>query len=93
MTESTARLPLAAADLLLPCPFCGGEATLEPDPSLPEIVQIACGNGACRVMPRTEYLLESFADELVAAWNGRPSGDPGAGPDRDAPPPLRNGAR
>lgn len=72
MTERTARLPQAAADLLLPCPFCGGEATLEPDPSLPEIVRIACGNGACRVMPRTEYLLDRFADELVAAWNGRP---------------------
>ena len=69
-TVSTVRLR-AAVGPLRPCPFCGGEAALEPDPWLDESVRIACGNGACRVTPRTEYLLPRFADELRAAWNGR----------------------
>ena len=56
---------------LRPCPFCGGEATVEADPWTGECVRIACGDGACRVAPRTEYLLVGFADELREAWNGR----------------------
>ena len=71
MTESTLILPRALVGPLRPCPFCGGEATLEPDPWLAESVRIACGNAACRVGPRTEYLLVRFADELREAWNGR----------------------
>ncbi|HEX2204941.1 MAG TPA: Lar family restriction alleviation protein [Longimicrobium sp.] len=63
--------PRAEVGPLRPCPFCGGAATLEPDPWLDGSVRIACGNGACRVGPRTEYLLTAFADELRAAWNGR----------------------
>lgn len=56
---------------LSPCPFCGGAATVEPDPRLVESLRIACGNTACRVAPKTEYLLAAFADELRAAWNDR----------------------
>ena len=70
MTE-TIVLPRALVGPLRPCPFCGGEAALEADPWLGESVRIACGNGGCRVGPRTEYLLPAFADELRAAWNGR----------------------
>ncbi|HEX8693541.1 MAG TPA: nuclear transport factor 2 family protein [Longimicrobium sp.] len=56
---------------LRPCPFCGGAAALEPDPWLDESVRVACGNGACPVKPKTEYLLACYAGELRAAWNGR----------------------
>ena len=57
--------------LLRPCPFCGGDAALEPDPWLAEGFRIACGSEACGVKPRTESLLACYADELCAAWNGR----------------------
>jgi hypothetical protein len=56
---------------LRPCPFCGGGATVEADPWTGECVRIACGDDACRVAPRTEYLLVRYADELRDAWNGR----------------------
>ena len=76
--SSTAEPPRAAVGPLLPCPFCGGEAALEPDPWLDESVRVACGNDACRVQPRTEYLLLCYADELRAAWNGRAADDASA---------------
>ncbi len=60
-----------ALGALLPCPFCGGLPAVEPDPWLGECVRVACGNDACRVAPKTEYLLVRFADELREAWNGR----------------------
>jgi restriction alleviation protein Lar len=71
-TRSTLHPPRISVGPLLPCPFCGGAATVEPDPWLDESVRIACGNEACRVRPRTESLLACYADELRAAWNARP---------------------
>ncbi|HEX2190615.1 MAG TPA: Lar family restriction alleviation protein [Longimicrobiaceae bacterium] len=71
--ESTENPPRSALGQLHPCPFCGGGARLERDPWLGESVRIACGNDGCRVMPRTEYLLACYADELRAAWNARPA--------------------
>lgn len=68
VAASAAGLDAAA---LRPCPFCGGAATLEADPWLDECVRIACGDDACRVRPRTEYLLVRYADELREAWNVR----------------------
>ena len=70
-TTTAPHTPHVEIGPLHPCPFCGGEPTLEPDPWLGECVRIACGNGACRVAPRTEYLLVRYADELRDAWNGR----------------------
>jgi hypothetical protein len=73
----TAAAALLAGSALRPCPFCGGEAAVEPDPWLDDSVRIACGNDACRVKPRTEYLLACYADELLQAWNARrPSAHP-----------------
>jgi hypothetical protein len=71
-----ARAPLANVGPLLPCPFCGGAATLEPDPWLLESIRITCGNDACPVRPRTEALLLCYADELATAWNARPDAEP-----------------
>ncbi|HEX2209489.1 MAG TPA: Lar family restriction alleviation protein [Longimicrobium sp.] len=68
------HLPRAVVGPLRPCPFCGGAATVEPSPWMEESVRVACGNDACRVQPRTEYLLLRYAAELSAAWNGRAPG-------------------
>ena len=70
-STSTADLPRALVGPLRPCPFCGAAAALEASPWLRESVRITCGNDACGVRPRTEYLLACYADELSAAWNGR----------------------
>ena len=75
VTERTMDPPRVAAELLRPCPFCGAEAAVEPDPWLDESIRITCGNDACRVRPRTESLLACYADELCAAWNGRAAGE------------------
>jgi hypothetical protein len=70
-------LPLRhAVGPLLPCPFCGGAATVEADPWRGESIRVACADAACPVAPKTEYLLTRFAGELRAAWNGR--ANPGA---------------
>lgn len=73
MSETTAPPPPALNAVLRPCPFCGAPAMLEPDPWMGESVRIACSSESCCIMPRTEYLLVRFADELCAAWNGRPA--------------------
>jgi hypothetical protein len=82
--QTETDLPRVAVGPLRPCPFCGGGATLERDPRLDESVRIACGNAACPVSPKTEYLLACFADELRAAWNARPA-DAEAAASRPAP--------
>jgi hypothetical protein len=73
VTMTTPHPPVEeiAIGALLPCPFCGGEPAVEADPWLGECVRVACANDACRVAPKTEYLLVRFADELREAWNGR----------------------
>lgn len=70
MTQLTAG-PAADLGTLLPCPFCGGPAAVERDPWQGESIRVACASAACRVAPRTEYLLVCFADELRAGWNRR----------------------
>ena len=77
MIQIDADPPAADVGPLRPCPFCGGAAALERDPLLDESLRVACGNGACRVGPKTEYLLACFVDELRAAWNARPEADDG----------------
>jgi len=73
VSERTMQPPRAGASPLRPCPFCGAEAALEPDPWLDRSLRIVCGNDACPVRPRTETLLDGYADELCAAWNARPA--------------------
>jgi len=72
VSQRTTQPRDAGMGLLRPCPFCGAEAVLEPDPWLDESLRIVCGNDACLVRPRTEALLVCYADELCAAWNARP---------------------
>lgn len=74
MSTSAVPLPGTAIAPLRPCPFCGAQAAVERSPWLQESVRIACGNEACGVRPRTEYLLACYADELCTAWNARPAG-------------------
>jgi len=69
--DRSAYTPEHLLPSLLPCPFCGAAAVRERHPGCGEILRIACANEGCRVMPRTEYLLTSFADELWTAWNAR----------------------
>ncbi len=77
VSDLAAAAALPGGGALRPCPFCGGEAAVEPDPWLDESVRIACGNDACRVRPRTESLLACYAGELREAWNARrPSAHP-----------------
>ena len=77
-TSTSTDPPPAAIGPLRPCPFCGGAAALEASPWLRESVRITCGNDACGVKPKTEYLLACYADELSAAWNGRAAAESAA---------------
>lgn len=79
LSQHTMQLPRAITGPLRPCPFCGGKARVEQAPWLDESVRIACGNDACAVQPRTEYLLLDYLNELCAAWNARPADDAGNG--------------
>ncbi|HEX8358558.1 MAG TPA: hypothetical protein VF613_00460 [Longimicrobium sp.] len=64
--------PQPTTGTLLPCPFCGGAAAVEADPWYGESARITCASDACRVSPKTEYLLLCFADEMRDSWNHRP---------------------
>jgi hypothetical protein len=79
-TSEMIDLPRALVGPLRPCPFCGAAPRVERNPWLDESVRIACGNEACGVRPRTEYLLLRFAGELRDAWNARPEADGGRTP-------------
>jgi hypothetical protein len=73
MSTGAVNLRGMTMDPLRTCPFCGADAVLEPSRVLRESIRITCGNDACGVRPRTEYLLACYADELCAAWNARPA--------------------
>ncbi|HEX8452973.1 MAG TPA: Lar family restriction alleviation protein [Longimicrobium sp.] len=80
MIESTVHPLRQSIGPLLPCPFCGGAATVEADPWRGESIRVVCAGTACGVAPKTEYLLRAFAGELRAAWNGRANADAPAEP-------------
>ena len=63
--DKEAAKRLTDAGVLLPCPFCGGEAMVEYDTIEPFEYTVFCGD--CGVMPTTSE------DEQVArlAWNTR----------------------
>ena len=46
VSQRTTQPRDAGMGLLRPCPFCGAEAVLEPDPWLDESLRIVCGNDA-----------------------------------------------
>lgn len=75
-----------ASDSLLPCPFCGGEATLYG----PRFWSAYCSNDDCPVHPLvsegtawdgvTPAASDDFREIVAAAWNARAdaTGRPGA---------------
>ena len=55
----------------LPCPFCGGEAALEPEGSgmdTEENWSVYCFAEEC---PSTPCVVEAGMDNAIAAWNTR----------------------
>ena len=65
LDDREAAKRLTEAGVLVPCPFCGGEAMVEYDTTEPFEYAVFCGD--CGVMPTTSE------DEQVArlAWNTR----------------------
>ena len=60
-------MDMTDAPKLLPCPFCGGAAVLDPG----EITRAECGGDEC---PMDECYTELLPrDEAIAAWNRRAS--------------------
>jgi Lar family restriction alleviation protein len=53
---------------LKPCPFCGGEAEINPLALATSDFNVACFNGECPVEPQTRG---ETKDEAIAAWNTR----------------------
>lgn len=53
---------------LLPCPFCGGEATFCDDDSYGS-ASVFCNNALCEIPHLSGAIAE--ADELIAQWNRR----------------------
>lgn len=74
LREVAVRMMDGGAELR-PCPFCGASAEVVRHPEIAEILRVACTATACRVQPRTEFLLEEYAEELWSAWNMRTDGE------------------
>jgi hypothetical protein len=53
---------------LKPCPFCGGEAEINPLALATSDFNVACFNGECPVEPQTRG---ETKDEAIVAWNTR----------------------
>lgn len=53
---------------LLPCPFCGGEASAIEDTSHSTAFEVGCFNGNCALEP---YIWAEYKTVAVAAWNTR----------------------
>jgi hypothetical protein len=59
---------------LLPCPFCGGKAKL--DPENPELegdawTQVHCANAECSVDPSVECFEDGHKESAIRIWNTR----------------------
>ena len=56
-----------SSKILLPCPFCGGEAKL--NVLYDDFHQVGCSNPLCKVLPQTwSYDTD---EEAIEAWNRR----------------------
>ncbi|MFG0381059.1 DUF551 domain-containing protein [Pseudomonas sp. zbq_18] len=65
MTNPTIAVPVE----LLPCPFCGGSASIKNDGDLRFIV---CGPGTeCKGTGLTTFFVEEKSETAIAAWNRR----------------------
>ena len=69
MTPVTDKAELA----LLPCPFCGGEISLQPSHNAPEALWVfACPEDSpCRKSGLGQYALTSDLPQAIATWNRR----------------------
>lgn len=57
---------------LKPCPFCGGEVTIETEIQVRNFADgffVSCRNGDCDVQPQT--ILMDTEEEAIEAWNRR----------------------
>lgn len=72
MTDLTKR-----DDALLPCPFCGGEASKIPDPNHSTGWEVGCFSGKCDVEP---HVWAVHLKTAAMQWNTRalPAVDPAA---------------
>ncbi len=67
MTKTT---PTIDEKALLPCPFCGGEVTLESRRGA--IIVVLCHpDSPCRSSGLGNYINATKLDEAIAAWNRR----------------------
>ena len=73
-------------DKLLPCPFCGGEATISDGGYSGEKFLARCRELSC---PASSGFIRKTHDEAVAAWNRR--AQPENKPTADAVPVVRCG--
>ena len=53
---------------LLPCPFCGGKATVTPNVPYEGLISVSCENGKCTVKP---YIAVYNLIEALERWNTR----------------------
>lgn len=59
---------LPTEERLLPCPFCGGEASMSDDPNHSTAWEVGCYDPDCPAQPNVWQVTKA---EAIAAWNRR----------------------
>lgn len=74
MGDKQAQEECTAKGIVLPCPFCGGKATMQQDITGRESYHVACSNvkDMCNLIAGLPMWSESEEDALKS-WNARPA--------------------